>query len=186
MGVTEGGIWYLDDTEVFSPPGSGLDDWFERLARSISFPEGTITQPWRMHYKTTSQSVVNDTFTEFATGWVNSVGDPGSAISGITHSSDGYTVSQDGVYRIEFDYVALANATGFRQAQIRINGTVERSLSFQASHASSSSCASVAIERSLSAGDIVSMWVRQNSGAGLGQPTGSDASRKFIRRVALL
>ncbi|TDE02827.1 hypothetical protein [Jiangella asiatica] len=186
MAVNDQGIWTPDDTELFGPPGSGLDTWLKRMGDSITRPEGTITQPWRVHYKTTSQTIPDNTFTDISgAGWTGGTGDPGSTVSGITHSSAGYTVSQDGWYRVELDVAFLNNSIGGRQAQIRINGNIERTITV-AAVSGSATTALCDTELSLSAGDVVSFWTRQTSGGDLGMPEGSDAGRKFIRRVALL
>lgn len=187
MAVNDAGIWSPDDTEVFSPPAVGLHSWMKRQADSIARPEGTVTSPWRVHYKTTSQTVPNNVFTDVSpNGWTAGAGDPGGGASGISHSNDGYTINVAGWYRIEFDYASNGNGTGIRYAQIRIDGSIERTVvGAPGSDVTSSSAVSVVVERPLQVGDIVSFWARQTSGGGLGMPTGSDASRKFIRRIAL-
>lgn len=116
-------------------------------------------------YSSTNQSIANDT----------SVTIPFDSESYDTDSyhdnstnNDRLTIPQDGYYRVGCNVGWLGNATGYRDARIRINGTITIVISRVAPVSGGASTDHQALaDYFLSAGDYIIAEVRQTSGGAL-------------------
>lgn len=180
MPITDGGRWFPDDSELVSP----IEAILERMQESNDLPESSDNLPWRSLVRTAVvDSVPNNTATQLSGGWVGGTGDPGVSASGINFVSGALVPSRAGLYYIEasimFGTVALTS--GLRQVQLRLNGSIIPGAI--RSYAPPSATASATVP--LAAGDQITVWAFQNSGASIELPVTSIAPAWSMTRLRL-
>jgi hypothetical protein len=142
--------------------------------------DGLTHKPRRMLTRTATFSLPDSTIRAVGT-WSADTGDDGAGV-GLDVSGTGMTAAVTGLYRVKFSHDFGTNATGMRRVYLYKNATIDGSgnvtagtLLRQVSSAAGSSIttAQLVSEEYLTAGDVLTVAVWQNSGAALTVGSGS-------------
>jgi lipopolysaccharide export system protein LptA len=142
---------------------------------SINVSSMGLSTPDALFIRGANQSISNNTLTKFTTFTGGTVLDQGS----ITLSSGDFTIGTAGTYAIAASMFMTANTTGWRQAQIVLNGsTVVAQTKTQASKGSGIAYrTSASCEVYLATNDVISFWCCHTRGS---------ASNMIFPRVSIV
>lgn len=93
------------------------------------------------------------------------------------------TIPRTGVYHIDTQIAWGSNATGYREIELRKNGTAVRGRDRRVPASGVTAISAVSVDLDLVAGDYLEVWATQTSGGSLGTTSGLTWSFANIRRA---
>lgn len=164
-GMVAGDIGYQIDTAVgYTYSGSG---WVATGTVALLDKNGT------------GYSVPNNAFTQLTDTYLAT-----TKLRGMTTSGGAITVPTDGLYRVTASALFAANGTGSRQVDVTKNSTVAGTGDVLAGNVAGSAIVNGTVYASkvipLAAGDVLRLFLYQNSGASLALGTGGQTVGTFF------
>lgn len=168
-------VWIATgDPDVGAVPG--VDPAWELFLAAPPLP----TYPRAWVYQTGAQSLPNDVSTPVE--WNTVAYDTGSMFDPAFPTR--LTAPEDGVYQINVQVGFAANATGYREILLRRDASDIGRVRVQTMTTAIAVVPTITKEFTLTAGQHVEVWVRQNAGNAINTVSGSSWSAFQMRRVA--